>query len=154
MVVQTWQISLIRCFKLLLITKVFYCGALKLHLLSDNLSLSQLFFKFRMQHREFIKDDIYINDLSFLQRQNSKSFDSISKAHKDTLLGSRLQLTFTYVTVWLTSKHLQLWIFSRSVRPYLNRGPKIYGSGWWPIHEIACCANFLNPETPIQPKIG
>ena len=37
-------ICLIRCFELLLITKVFYYRALELHLLSDIFSLAQIFF--------------------------------------------------------------------------------------------------------------
>jgi len=61
--------SLIRCFKLLFITKVFDCKALKLHLLSGILSLAWIFFRFRMKHRELIKNDLYAqNDLSFRRR--------------------------------------------------------------------------------------
>ena len=145
-------ISVVNCFKLLPITKVSDYGAFKLHLLSDILSLSWIFFRFKMQHKEFMKDDISTqNDLSFRWRPNSESFESISVAHKDTLLSSRLQLTFTYMIVYWTSKHLQYLVFNRFVRPYLNRGHEIYSSGRGAIHEIACCIDGLSLKTPIQP---
>ena len=84
-------INLIRCFKLLLITNVFNCGALKLYLHCNIFSLSQIFIRFRIQHRKFVKDDIFPeNDLSFRWRPNSESFDSIFIAHKESLPGSGL----------------------------------------------------------------
>ena len=111
-------INLIKCFKLLLITNVSDCGTFKLHLLSDILSLAQILLRFRMQHRELVKDDIStLNDLSFRWSLDSKSFDSITTTPKESLIGFALQLTFTYMIVCHTSKHIQHWSFNSFVRP-------------------------------------
>ena len=56
---------------LLLINNVFDCGALKLHLLSDILSLGQIFIIFRMQHRGFIKVNILTQNDFLLDRDQT-----------------------------------------------------------------------------------
>ena len=59
-------ISVIKSFKMLLITRIFYCGGFKLHLRSDIFCLAWILYRLRMQYRKFIEWNIFThNDLSF-----------------------------------------------------------------------------------------